>query len=42
MVTVDVKSKNILCMKVTYDEHVHDDSKVLPELVEENSINPIV
>ena len=42
MVTVDVKSNKILSMKVTYDEHVHDDSNALPELVGENSINPIV
>ena len=32
-ITVDVKSKKILSMHVTDDEHVHD-SKVLPELVE--------
>ncbi len=32
-ITVDVKSKKILSMKVTADEHLHD-SKVLPELVE--------
>ena len=32
-VAVDVKSKNILSMKITADEHVHD-SKALPELVE--------
>ena len=29
-----VKTKKILSMKVT-DEHVHDDSKALPELVDE-------
>jgi hypothetical protein len=27
-------------MKGTDDEHIRDDSKALPELVEENSINP--
>jgi hypothetical protein len=32
-VAVDVKTKKILSMKVTADEHVHD-SKALPELVE--------
>ncbi len=32
-VAVDVKTKKILSMKVTDDEHVHD-SKTLPELVE--------
>ncbi len=32
-ITVDVKTKKILSMKVTADEHVHD-SKALPELVE--------
>ena len=32
-VAVDVKSKKILSMKVT-DEHVHDSSKELPELVD--------
>ncbi len=31
---VNVKSKKILAMKVTDDEHVHD-SKALPELVNE-------
>jgi hypothetical protein len=31
-VAVDVKSKKILSMNVTTDEHVHD-SKALPELV---------
>jgi hypothetical protein len=31
--TVDVKSKEILLINVTTDEHVHD-SKALPELVE--------
>ncbi len=35
--TVNVKSKKILSMKVTADEHVHD-SKALPELVVENII----
>ena len=34
-VAVNVKSKKILSMiKVTADEHVHDSSMVLPELVE--------
>src|SRR3954471_23596320 len=32
-VAVNVKTKKILSMKVTDDEHVHD-SKILPELVE--------
>jgi hypothetical protein len=32
-VAVNVKSKKILSIKVTNDEHVHD-SKALPELVE--------
>jgi hypothetical protein len=32
-VAVDVKTKKILSIKVTIDEHVHD-SKTLPELVE--------
>ena len=32
-VAVNVKTKKILSMKVTADEHVHD-SKALPELVE--------
>ena len=33
---VDIKSKKILSLKkVTDDEHAHDDSKVLPRLVEE-------
>jgi len=32
-VAVNVKTKKILSMKVTDDEHVHD-SKKLPELVE--------
>ena len=32
-IAVNVKSKKILSMKVTADEHVHD-SKALPELVE--------
>jgi hypothetical protein len=32
-IAVNVKTKKILSMKVTIDEHVHD-SKVLPELVE--------
>ena len=32
-IAVDVKSKEIISMQVT-NEHVHDDSKVLPELVE--------
>jgi len=32
-IVVDAKTKKILSMKVT-DEHVHDDSKALPELVE--------
>jgi hypothetical protein len=31
--SVDVKSKKILSIKVTDDEYVHDNSKVLPELV---------
>jgi hypothetical protein len=31
-IPVNVKTKKILSMKVTYDEHVHD-SKILPELV---------
>jgi hypothetical protein len=31
-IAVNVKTKKILSMKVTDDEHVHD-SKVLPELV---------
>jgi hypothetical protein len=31
-IAVDVKTKEILSMKVTTDEHVHD-SKSLPELV---------
>jgi hypothetical protein len=31
--TVDIKSKKILSIKVTTDEHIHD-SKVLPEMVE--------
>jgi hypothetical protein len=35
-ISVNIKSKKILMMNVT-DEHVHD-SKVLPELVEENII----
>src|SRR4051794_36737194 len=33
-VAVNVKSKKILSMKVTDDEHVHDSSKELPELVD--------
>ena len=33
-VAVDVKSKKILSMKVTADEHVHD-SKAVPELVDD-------
>ncbi len=33
-VAVNVKTKKILSMKVTDDEHVHD-SKALPELVDE-------
>jgi hypothetical protein len=34
-VAVNVKTKKILSMmKVTDDEHVHDDSKALPELVD--------
>ena len=34
-VAVDVKTKKILSMKkVTDDEHVHDSSKELPELVD--------
>ena len=34
-VAVNVKSKKILSiMKVTDDEHIHDSSKVLPELVD--------
>ena len=32
-IAVNVKTKKILSMKVTDDEHVHD-SKALPELVE--------
>ena len=32
-IAVNVKSKEILSIKVTDDEHVHD-SKALPELVE--------
>ncbi len=32
-VAVDIKTKKILSIKVT-DEHVHDDSKALPELVD--------
>ena len=32
-VAIDVKTKKILSMKVT-DEHVHDSSKELPELVD--------
>jgi hypothetical protein len=32
-IAVDIKSKKILSIKVTTDEHVHD-SKTLPELVE--------
>jgi Transposase DDE domain len=32
-IAVNVKTKKILAMKVTADEHVHD-SNVLPELVE--------
>ena len=32
-IAVNIKSKKILSMKVTADEHVHD-SKALPELVE--------
>ena len=32
-IAVNVKSKKILSIKVTEDEHVHD-SKALPELVE--------
>jgi hypothetical protein len=36
-ISVKVKSKKILAMKVTDVEHVHD-SKALPELVEENII----
>ncbi len=36
-VAVDVKSKKIISMKVTADEHVHD-SKALPELVVEDII----
>jgi hypothetical protein len=31
-IAVNVKSKKILLMKVTVDEHVHD-NKALPELV---------
>ncbi len=35
IVAVNVKTKKILSMKVTADdEHIHDDSKALPELVE--------
>src|SRR3954469_23807050 len=33
-VAVNVKTKKILSMKVTDDEHVHDSSKELPELVD--------
>jgi hypothetical protein len=33
-ITVDIKSKKILSMIKVTDEHVHDDSKALPELVE--------
>ena len=32
-IAIDVKTKKILSMKVT-DEHVHDSSKELPELVD--------
>ncbi len=32
-IAVNIKNKEILSMKVTDDEHVHD-SKALPELVE--------
>jgi len=32
---VDIKNKKIIALKVTYDEHVHDDVKVLPKLVED-------
>ena len=32
--TVDVKTKKILSMKKVTDEHVHDSSKELPELVD--------
>ena len=32
-IAVDVKTKKILSIKVTIDEHVHD-SKALPELVD--------
>ena len=33
-VAVDVKTKKILSMKKVTDEHVHDSSKELPELVD--------
>jgi len=32
-IAVDIKSKKILSMKVTDDEHIHD-NKMLPELVQ--------
>jgi hypothetical protein len=32
-IAVNVKTKKILSMKVTDDKYVHDDIKVLPELV---------
>jgi hypothetical protein len=37
-VAVDIKSKKILSMEVTADEHVHD-NKVLPKLVDNTSID---
>ena len=33
-IAVNVKTKKILSIKVTADEHIHDDGKVLPELIE--------
>ena len=34
IVAVDVQIKKILLMKVTTDGHVHDDNKILSELIE--------